>query len=174
MGDLIAGLLELSKIESGLVVLDRTQASLNDIARESLLIVRPRLEERRLEVDLDLDPELPDAQLDVDRMKQVALNLLDNAIKFSPSGERVLVRTTSLGGMVHLGVRNATRDLGAEQLDRLFDRFVQGDGSFARHEGGVGLGLNLVRAVAELHGGKAWGELVDPGRVEFAVRVPQG
>lgn len=174
MGDLIAGLLELSKIESGLVVLDRTQASLNDIARESLLIVRPRFEERRLEVELDLDPELPDAQLDVDRMKQVALNLLDNAIKFSPSGERVLVRTTSLGGMVHLGVRNATRELGAEQLDRLFDRFVQGDGSFARHEGGVGLGLNLVRAVAELHGGKAWGELVDPGRVEFAVRVPQG
>ncbi len=174
MGALIAGLLELSKIESGAVVLDRTQASLNDIARESLLIVRPRLEERGLEVELELDPELPDAQLDVDRMKQVALNLLDNAIKFSPSGERVLVRTASLGGMVHLGVRNATRELDEGKLDRLFDRFVQGDGSFARREGGVGLGLNLVRAIAELHGGKAWGELIDPGRVEFAVRVPQG
>jgi signal transduction histidine kinase len=76
--------------------------------------------------------------------------------------------------MVHLGVQNAAGELAAEQLEGLFDRFVQGDSSFARREGGVGLGLNLVRAIAELHGGKAWSELIDPGRVEFAVRVPQG
>jgi PAS domain S-box-containing protein len=148
MGELIGGLLELSKIESGVVELDRTPASLNDIARECLLVVKPRLEERGLEIELALEPELPDAQLDADRMKQVVLNLLDNAIKFSPQGPG--------------------------QLDKLFDRFVQRDGSFARREGGVGLGLNLVRAIAELHGGKAWGELVEADQVEFAVRIPRG
>lgn len=174
MGELIGDLLELSKIESGVVELDRMPASLNDIARESLLIVKPRLEERRLDVELALDAGLPLAQLDVDRMKQVALNLLDNAIKFSRPGERISVRTAALGGMVHLGVRNAAKDLGAEHLEALFERFVQRDGSFARREGGVGLGLNLVRAIAELHGGKAWGELAEPGQVEFAVRIPQG
>lgn len=172
MGELIGGLLELSKIESGVVELDRMPASLNDLARESLLIVKPRLEERGLAVELTLDPELPEAQLDVDRMKQVLLNLLDNAIKFSRPGERIHVRSAALGGMVHLGVRNSVRDLQPGELERLFDRFVQHDGSFARPEGGVGLGLNLVRAIAELHGGKAWGELVDPDQIEFAVRVP--
>ena len=177
MGDLIGGLLELAKIESGVVVLDRTLASLNDIARESLLIVKPRLEERGLLVELALDPELPDAPLDIDRIKQVALNLLDNAIKFSPPGATVCVRSAAIGGMVHLGVQNTSHELDAEHLDRLFDRFVQRDGSFARREGGVGLGLNLVRAIAELHGGKAWAEPVEPGgsgRIEFAIRVPQG
>ncbi|MBW2280953.1 MAG: PAS domain S-box protein [Deltaproteobacteria bacterium] len=173
MRELIDGLLELSTLQSGVVVLDRTPASLNDIARESLLIVKPRLEERQLGVDLALDPSLPEAQLDPERMKQVVLNLLDNAVKFSPPGATLSVRTASVGGMVQLAVANPADEMPDAQLERIFERFVQRDGSFNRSEGGVGLGLNLVRAIAELHGGKAWAEYVEAGRIEFSVRVPQ-
>ncbi len=174
MRELISGLLELSKIESGVVTLDCARISLNAIVQDALMVLKPRLDEQGLEIDLQLDRELPLARLDPDRMKQVVLNLLDNAIKFSSGGARIRVRTGVLNGMVQLAVRNPTRDLSSVQLERIFDRFVQRDGSFARQHGGVGLGLNLVRAIAELHGGTAWAELRGAGAVEFLVRVPIG
>ena len=172
MRELIGGLLELSKIESGVVTLDRAMVSLNDIVIDSLMVMKPRLDERMLRIDRDLDEMDERAFLDPDRMKQVVLNLLDNAIKFSPRGSAIGVRTSSTRSTVELAVRNPTRDLSEEHLERIFDRFVQRDGSFKRAQGGVGLGLNLVRAIAELHGGKAWSEIPERGGIEFRVRVP--
>ncbi len=172
MSDLIAGLLELSKIESGVVTLDRLRGSLNAIVQESVLLLKPRLDERERSVLLDLDPRLGDAPLDPDRMKQVVLNLLDNAIKFSPDGSEVRVRTWQTPEGVCVSVSNASVELQPEDLQRVFARFVQRDGSFTREHGGVGLGLNLVRAIVELHGGRVWAELPAPGRVEFITQIP--
>ena len=172
MRELIGGLLELSKIESGVVTLDRAMVSLNAIVTDSLMVMKPRLDERMLRIERDLDEADERAFLDPDRMKQVVLNLLDNAIKFSPRGSAIGVRTSSTRSTVELAVRNPTRDLSEDHLERIFDRFVQRDGSFKREQGGVGLGLNLVRAIAELHGGKAWSEIPQRGGIEFRVRVP--
>ena len=172
MRDLIGGLLELSKIESGVVTLDRAWVSLNTIIQDSLMVLKPRLDDRRLTAGLEAGHGLAPAFLDPDRMKQVVLNLLDNAIKFSPEGSRIRIATASERGMLELAVRNPARDMTAEHLERIFDRFVQRDGSFKREQGGVGLGLNLVRAIVELHGGKVWSELVEPGVIEFRVRLP--
>jgi signal transduction histidine kinase len=105
-------------------------------------------------------------------MKQVVLNLLDNAIKFSSPESTIVVRTSSTRATVELAVRNPGQDLSEDQLERIFERFVQRDGSFKREHGGVGLGLNLVRAIIELHGGKVWCEIPEPGLVEFRLRLP--
>jgi signal transduction histidine kinase len=172
MGDLIGGLLELSKIEAGVATLDRQVTGLNDIVRESLLILKPRLDERGLAVDLQLEEELPPVPLDTARMKQVVLNLVDNAIKFSETEGRISARTSAVEGDLELTVGNSSGELSHGQLERIFERFVQRDGSFTRPHGGVGLGLNLVRAIAEMHGGAAWGEIKRPGWVEFTVRIP--
>jgi PAS domain S-box-containing protein len=172
MGDLIGGLLELSKIEAGVATLDREIARLNDIVTESLLILKPRLDERGLVVDLKLDEGLPEVQLDTARMKQVVLNLVDNAIKFSEIGGNISARTAAVEDGLELRVGNSSGELSHEQLERIFERFVQRDGSFTRPHGGVGLGLNLVRAIAQMHGGAAWGEITRPGWVEFVVRIP--
>ncbi len=172
MRDLIGGLLELSKIESGVVTLDRAWVSLNTIVQESLMVLKPRLDERHLEVDQVFAPGQSQSFLDPDRMKQVVLNLLDNAIKFSPQGSRIRVASQASRGMAELSVRNPARNMSREHLERIFDRFVQRDGSFKREHGGVGLGLNLVRAIVELHGGKVWSELPEPGVIEFRVRLP--
>lgn len=173
MRDLIGGLLELSRLESGAVSLDCARVSLNAIVEESLLVVKPRLDERRLQVERRLEPELPLALLDPDRMKQVALNLLDNAIKFSPPGGRLVVSTSAVKSTVQLSLRNPSPGLSESQLESIFERFVQRDGSYTRETGGVGLGLNLVRAIAELHGGSAGAHLPEPGWVEFVVRLPR-
>ncbi len=172
MTELIRGLLELSNIEAGGVALARRPAALGAIVHECLQILKPRLDEAGFSVDLALDPALPLAELDPDRIKQVVLNLLENSLKFSPRGARIRVSTFHDNEAVEVRVRNPCHELGPDDLERIFARFVQRDGSYSRKFGGVGLGLNLVRAIAALHGGNAWAELPFAGTVEFVVRLP--
>lgn len=172
MTEMIRGLLELSNIEAGGVSLARRPVSLGAVVHECVQMLKPRLDEAGLQLELALDPGLPKVPLDADRIKQVVLNLLENALKFSPRGTRVRVTTGRAEGAVELRVRNPSAELGPDDLERIFARFVQRDGSYSRKFGGVGLGLNLVRAIAELHGGSAIAELPYAGTVEFVVRLP--
>ncbi len=172
MQGLISTLLELSQIESGGVTLDRARVSLNTLVRDCLVALEPRLQERRQRLVLRLSPDLPQALLDPDRIKQALLHLLQNAERFSPAAAEIEVETAALAGMVELSVTNPARGASEEQLELMFKPFIQRDGSYARAQGGVGLGLNLVRAITELHGGKAWADLPEPGRIRFRLRVP--
>jgi PAS domain S-box-containing protein len=172
MTELIRGLLDLSNIESGGVSLARRPLALGAVVEECVQLLKPRLDDGGIGLELVLDPHLPSARLDPDRTKQVVLNLLENALKFSPRGSRVRVATRALAAAVELRVRNPSDELRPADLERIFARFVQRDGSYSRRYGGVGLGLNLVRAIAELHGGCAFAELPAPGQVEFVVQLP--
>jgi PAS domain S-box-containing protein len=172
MTELIHGLLDLSNIEAGGVTLQRKRVALGSVVEECLQILKPRLDDAGLELELALDPGLPHAWLDPDRIKQVVLNLLENSAKFSARGARITVATGVAEGAIELRVSNPSRELEPRDLERIFARFVQRDGSYSRKYGGVGLGLNVVRAIVELHGGRAWAELREAGRVEFIVRLP--
>lgn len=169
---LIKGLLELSTLEAGGAALDRARVSLNTVVRECLLLMKPRLDEHGLVAECRLDPGMPLALLDPNRIKQVVLNLLENAAKFAPAGDTIQILTTSGKGQIQLIVENASSDLEEGDLRRIFDRFVQRDGTFSRQYGGVGLGLNLVRAIVELHGGRVCATLPAPDRVRLAVELP--
>jgi PAS domain S-box-containing protein len=172
MTELIQGLLDLSNLEAGGVTLARAPVALSALVEECLQIMKPRLDDSGLEVERFAEPAVPTLSLDPDRMKQVVLNLFENAAKFSPRGARIRVSTRCADGAVELRVANACRELHAQDLGRIFERFVQRDGSYSRKFGGVGLGLNVVRAIVELHGGRVWAELPEPGRVEFIARLP--
>ncbi|MFI5315344.1 MAG: ATP-binding protein [Myxococcota bacterium] len=172
MAQLIHGLLELSNLEAGGVALVRKRVALGAVVEECLQILKPQLDDAGLALERALDPGLPRAWLDPDRIKQVVLNLLENAAKFSSRGDRIEVRTLAVDGAVELRVSNPCRELAPGDLERIFARFVQRDGSYSRKYGGVGLGLNVVRAIVELHGGSAWAELPEAGRVEFIARLP--
>jgi PAS domain S-box-containing protein len=174
MTEMIHGLLELSNIEAGGVSLARKRVALGSVVEECLQILKPRLDDAGLTLSCVFDPGLPLAWLDPDRIKQVVLNLLENAAKFSGRGSQIEVRTHATEDCVELRVTNPCRELEARDLERIFERFVQRDGSYSRKYGGVGLGLNVVRAIVELHGGRAWAELREAGRVEFVARLPVG
>ena len=113
-------------------------------------ILKPRLDEAGLSVDLALDPALPLAPLDPDRIKQVVLNLLENSLKFTPRGSRLRVSTQGDEDGVEVRVRNPCQELEPDDLERIFARFVQRDGSYSRKYG-RGARLELVRASVELH-----------------------
>jgi PAS domain S-box-containing protein len=170
--ELIRGLLELSTIESGGVALDRARVALNTVVRECLLLLKPRFDERSLHVDCRLDQSMPLVLLDPNRIKQVILNLVENAVKFSPLGSTIQIRTEAAADRVRLVVKNSASDLEEADLARIFERFVQRDGTFARQHGGVGLGLNLVRAIVELHGGRVWAELCTDSEVQLWAELP--
>jgi signal transduction histidine kinase len=134
--------------------------------------MKPRLDERALQVGCLLDQSMPLVLLDPNRIKQVILNLVDNAVKFAPAGSTIQIRTEAGPEVIRLMVRNASESLEEADLARIFERFVQRDGTFARQHGGVGLGLNLVRAIVELHGGRVWAELCGDVEVQLWAELP--
>jgi signal transduction histidine kinase len=112
----------------------------------------------RFELDLPSADGLPLIQGDARRLGRVLDHLLDNAIKFSPNGGVVRVSIAREGQMVRVQVQDQGIGLPTDQLERVFDRFYQVDGSATRRYGGTGLGLSLVKEVVEAHGGAVWAE----------------
>src|SRR5262249_13067029 len=134
---------------------------------------RPLIDARRHEL---LVTQLPDPVLvegDVTRLAQVFANLLTNAAKYSGEGGQIGVAVAREGGEAVVRVRDTGIGIPAELLPRVFDLFTQGDRSLARSEGGLGIGLTLVKDLVEMHGGRAEAHSEGPGKgSEFVVRLP--
>jgi signal transduction histidine kinase len=113
------------------------------------------------------------ARADRDRVNQVLDNLLGNAIKFSPNGGRITVQLAAVDGMVQVSVSDTGIGIPADQLERIFDRFYQVDGSATRKFGGAGLGLTIVKRIVEAHGGRIWAESQVGRGSTFLFTLPQ-
>ena len=170
---LIEDLLDVSRIVTGKLRLQKKPADLADIVRAAVATVQPAADSRG--VTLDVQIEMPDGALmgDPARLQQVVWNLLSNAIKFSPEQGRVVVTLTSDGTQAALSVSD--RGIGSPPafLPFVFDRFRQADSTITRSHGGLGVGLAIVRHVVEMHGGsvEAFSEGENRGAT-FTVRLP--
>ncbi len=166
--ELINDILDFSKIESGKLDLERQPYSFQECVETALELVAPRATEKRLELACWVDPSVPQILLgDVTRVRQVIVNLLTNAVKFTVQGE-VAVSVDLLPGLtgerrLHGVVRDTGIGIPADRLDRLFQSFSQVDSSTTRTYGGTGLGLAISRRLVELMGGRIWVES-EPGR----------
>ena len=155
----INDILDLSKIESGRMTLEKREFVLDELVQHAVELVRPKADEKKLELIVDTD-SLPHRLLgDPTRLTQVLVNLLGNAVKFTPAGwvrlrcERVLDDGASL--LVRFEVQDTGPGIPAELQPRLFEAFEQGDKSTTRLHGGTGLGLALTRHFAQLMGGSS-------------------
>jgi PAS domain S-box-containing protein len=172
---LVDDLLEVSRIRQGKIDLCREEVEVAAVFEQSLAISRPLLEQRRhdLYVSLPLEPIFLEA--DPVRLAQVIVNLLNNAAKYTDEGGRIWLGARRQSSEVIISVRDSGRGISAQMLSHVFDLFVQGERTLARSEGGLGIGLTLVKRLVELHGGTVGVHSDGPGQgSEFLVRLPAG
>lgn len=171
---LIDDLLDLSRVVSGKLRLDRRPTSLNDLVEHVLDIVGGEVQEKGLAIEISLGarPDLVDG--DPARLQQMVWNLVKNAAKFTPPGGRIRIATRPAGaGLVEVEVRDTGKGISAEALPHIFDPFEQGDPAITRQFGGLGLGLSIAKAVADRHGGTIRASSDGPGRgSSFVVTLP--
>lgn len=150
---LIADLLDMSRIATGKLKLDLEYVDLADTAREAVELARPNADSKGVELVIDVLDENTIVRGDEQRLYQVLTNLISNAVKFTPSGGKVEVILFSREGNVHCQVVDTGEGIEPQFLPYLFDRFRQGDASATRRHGGLGLGLSIVKQLVDLQGG---------------------
>ena len=150
---LVRDLLDVSRIITGKLRLETTSVELAPVVEAALDSVKQAAEAKGISLGVELDAEPSLVLGDPDRLQQVVWNLLSNAIKFTPKGGRVGVALDRKDSDVLIRVSDTGRGISAEFLPHVFERFRQADGSTTREQGGLGLGLAVVRHLVEQHGG---------------------
>ncbi|HEY3204217.1 MAG TPA: ATP-binding protein [Thermoanaerobaculia bacterium] len=151
MRELIDDLMDLAQIESGTIPLEREEIHLHELLAELAEDLEAAARERQVKVDVSGDPDLT-VLGDRRRIGQLARNLVDNAIKFSPSGARVSIRVSRDGGRPGFSVSDFGPGIPKAERDKIFQRFYQVDRSRSKVRPGSGLGLAIVKHIAQLHG----------------------
>lgn len=169
---IINDILDFSKIESGKLELEQRAFQLENVVGDALELLLPKASEKNLELAVHLSPALPDLVVgDITRLRQIIVNLVGNALKFTARGEVVIEAEPASGphpafrdsfkaegGYIQFNVRDTGIGIPANKQDRLFKSFTQVDSSTTRHYGGTGLGLAICKRLVELMGGVIWVE----------------
>jgi signal transduction histidine kinase len=170
---LIADLLDVSRIITGKLRLEVQAVELPSIIEAALDSVRPGADAKEIRLDVRLDPLTSPVMGDADRLQQVIWNLLSNAIKFTPQNGLVQVRLRLDGGSAEILVSDTGAGIRPDFLPYVFDRFRQAESTITRSHGGLGLGLSIVRHLVELHGGAVAVQSEGEGKgAVFTVRLP--
>jgi signal transduction histidine kinase/HAMP domain-containing protein len=168
---LINGLLDLSKIEAGRMEINVEEIDVGPIVEDVVALVRPQSDSKDLDVRANVPVELPTILADRARFRQVLVNLVSNAVKFTDSGA-VTVSATSGDGWVTVSVADTGIGISAEAQAYIFDEFRQADASTTRRYGGTGLGLAISKRLVALHGGRIWVESGANGGSVFSFTMP--
>jgi signal transduction histidine kinase len=166
---LLNTLMDISEAETGLMRLEKTDVPLAALAAEAAALYELVAEDRKITVSIDVPAEIR-AFGDRQRLRQALVNLLDNALKYTPAGGAVTIFAESHPGATVLAVRDTGPGIPREESSRIWERLYRGDKS--RSARGLGLGLSLVKAIAEAHGGRAEVENAPSGGAVFRVFLP--
>jgi two-component system cell cycle sensor histidine kinase PleC len=161
---LINDLLDVAKIEAGKMEIMPNPLDAKRTFDIALKLIGAKARERNQTLAIEIDPAAPPLFADERALKQILINLCSNAVKFTPEGGKIIVRAdlARCGGF-QISVQDNGPGIPREKLDKIFTPFSQVDNRYDRQAGGTGLGLALVRGLAELHGGRAWLES-EPGK----------
>jgi len=168
---LINDVLDLSKIEAGQLVLSLDDYSMKDVVHTVLTSVESLAAEKNLELKVSVSPEVSHGKGDQQRISQVLLNLIGNAIKFTEEGE-VRVEATASNDTFVVSVSDTGPGLSEADQQRVFEEFRQVDGSSTRKKGGTGLGLSIAKRIVEMHGGRIWVESIEGQGSTFWFTLP--
>ena len=187
---LIMSLLDLSKLESGTMVVRKKQTQISSVLAEVVSTLTPTAGKKGVRLSADAPAELPELRADPDRLRQVFLNLAENAIKFTPQGGSVTMRAREVcsepegditsgfallaPAQAELEVRVIDTGVGIAPAERakVFDAFYQIDSSSTREYGGTGLGLSIVKRLLDAHSGRVRIEDNEPQGTQFVITLP--
>jgi PAS domain S-box-containing protein len=170
---LIEDLLDVSRIVAGKLLLEHRPTDLATVIEAALESVRSSALSKKIRIEVNIEPSQTVVMGDADRLQQIVCNLLSNAVKFTPAGMGVAVRLERVGPLARISVRDEGCGISAEFLPQVFERFRQANVSRRGSHGGLGLGLAIVRHLAELHGGTVKAESDGEGRgATFTVVLP--
>ncbi|MDJ1476678.1 HAMP domain-containing sensor histidine kinase [Bacillus sp. LS15-K4] len=150
MNRLIVEMLELAKLESGTYKLDMTTFSIGELIQQVYTKLLFSMEEKHLQVNIDVDSSIF-VKANRSRIEQVVVNLLSNAIRYTPDGEKIHVSVIGMEDTVKVEIENTGNPIPEESLEKIWDRFYRLDASRSRHTGGTGLGLSIVKNILDLH-----------------------
>jgi len=166
---LIEELLDLQRMESGRVTLTKAPLDLNQVIQATVRELAPQV--RTHNIALDLDPGVPVLRADSDKITQVITNLVKNAVKYAPDAPDIRVTSALDGGNAHVRIIDRGPGIPADALEKVFERYYRVEDA-TRGVEGTGLGLPIVRAIIELHGGRAWAESAPGAGATFHFTLP--
>jgi signal transduction histidine kinase len=173
LAQILEDLLDVSRIVSGKLRLEMRPVQLGQVVNDAIGTVRPAADAKGIALECRVDEERLTFNGDRDRLQQVLWNLLNNAVKFTPTGGAVSVEAHAANGAVHIVVSDTGRGIPPALLPHVFERFTQGDTRLGREQRGLGLGLSIARHIVEMHGGTISAHSEGEGRgAVFRVALP--
>ncbi len=173
MTRLVDDLLEVSRITTGKLEVRKETLELADVIREAVETSQPLIEQDGHQLTVNLPPEPVIVSVDMIRMAQVFSNLLNNAAKYTEPGGRISINLQAYGDHAVVSVKDSGTGISADILPHIFEMFMQADRNVHRSQGGLGIGLTLVKQMVELHGGSVEARSAGAGKgSEFIVRLP--
>ena len=170
---LVNDLLEVSRITTGRIHLERQRVLLGGIVKNAVETASSEFEQRNQTLTVSIPSEPIWVEADSTRLEQVLVNLLTNAAKYTPDDGQVSISADSVDGNALIRVRDTGIGIPADVLPRIFDLFTQAERSLARSEGGLGIGLSLVKRLTEMHGGTVSVSSLEGQGSEFVVHLPE-
>ncbi len=169
---LINDILDLSKVEAGRMELDLASFDIASALTNAMTLVRERAQRHNVALRMDVDPALGEVLADERKVKQILVNLLTNAVKFTPDGGSIVVTARREPDALVVAVRDTGIGIAPEDHEAVFEEFRQVGRHYTNKQEGTGLGLSLTRKFVELHGGRIWVES-EPGKGStFTFTIP--
>jgi len=169
--DLINSILDINKLESGHMALDLNPVSLAALAGDAVRTLAAAATASGITLTSEVPADLPRVQADTEKVQRVLVNLISNALRFTPPGKHVTVRASVAGDLAAVTVVDEGPGIPADYRTRIFEKFVQVPGSKGRQKG-TGLGLTFCKLVVEAHGGRIWVDCPETGGSVFTFTLP--
>jgi two-component system phosphate regulon sensor histidine kinase PhoR len=170
---LIDNLLNISRVELGTVVVNRTPTRLKKLIEDSASVLESQIAKKQLQFDIDLPDRLPAVEVDKDMMNVVLVNLLGNAVKYTPEKGRISISSTSTAEEIVVNVSDTGIGIAEEDLQRVFDKFYRCGGKEDNGAPGSGLGLYITRQIMRLHGGDVTVSSRLAEGTQFSITIPR-